>query len=239
VLQTCTCTHLEDETTKLFVTASHRNCTHDASKACSRSTSWFCLHCCCRHQPVGSASRVKVAVKRLKPELYNAADLQLFAKEVELMRKLSHRYIGINWPKTQCTVHVCHPLATLAISRAHMLVCCCVRHSCRCCCCHCCFCCCCRNIVDMVGVVDGCSCSIVQVGCLAVPGRCRHAMPWWLRSCLHVKSLAVCPAVFCGGSFALSWLHLMLVVHCCQNCTCTAAIAITAQCIAHVLPLDL
>jgi hypothetical protein len=31
-------------------------------------------------------------VKRLKPELYNAADLQLFAQEVELMRKLSHRW---------------------------------------------------------------------------------------------------------------------------------------------------
>jgi hypothetical protein len=35
---------------------------------------------------------VKVAVKRLKPELYTPADLQLFAKEVELMRKLSHRW---------------------------------------------------------------------------------------------------------------------------------------------------
>ncbi|WIA16106.1 hypothetical protein OEZ85_012827 [Tetradesmus obliquus] len=61
------------------------------------------------YQPPGSASRVQVAVKRLKPELYNAADLQLFAKEVALMRKLSH-----------------------------------------------------RNIVDMVGVVDGCDCNVVQ-----------------------------------------------------------------------------
>jgi hypothetical protein len=32
-----------------------------------------------------------VAVKRLKPELYNEADLELFAQEVGLMRKLSNR----------------------------------------------------------------------------------------------------------------------------------------------------
>jgi serine/threonine protein kinase len=38
---------------------------------------------------------VQVAVKRLKQELYDSKDdTQLFAKEIQLMRKLRHRCAG-------------------------------------------------------------------------------------------------------------------------------------------------
>uniref|UniRef100_A0A383VIX9 Protein kinase domain-containing protein n=1 Tax=Tetradesmus obliquus TaxID=3088 RepID=A0A383VIX9_TETOB len=48
----------------------------------------------CWYQPPGSPTRVQVAVKRLKKELYGSADdTKLFAQEVNLMRKLRHRNI--------------------------------------------------------------------------------------------------------------------------------------------------
>jgi serine/threonine protein kinase len=73
------------------------------------------LCCCphiCRYQPPGSDSRSKVAIKRLKPELYNTDELQLFAQEVQLMRKLSHRWAVIMhhaWTVQQgCAGASCH-----------------------------------------------------------------------------------------------------------------------------------
>jgi serine/threonine protein kinase len=43
---------------------------------------------------------VKVAVKRLKQELYGSSeDMKLFAQEVQLMRKLRHRWAVASFPK--------------------------------------------------------------------------------------------------------------------------------------------
>lgn len=46
-----------------------------------------------RYTPKGGGKPYTVAVKRLKMELFrNQEDLDLFVQEVELMRKLSHRW---------------------------------------------------------------------------------------------------------------------------------------------------
>jgi hypothetical protein len=79
--------------------------------ACCWLSGVLYVHLIIRYQPKGSPNRVKVAVKRLKKELYDSSDdTKLFAQEVQLMRKLRHRCAAALAGCVCTYVSACHDL---------------------------------------------------------------------------------------------------------------------------------